>query len=126
MGAGQGWTRLYARVSVGHPPFWEPAQPPTWGPSRVLGYMVSARQVHLPHYLCAAHASTLLSPAPSAPYGNDLLLPDLSDTHGSPSAYVAMAAGSPLQRVRTGPGTFTLHLKHDRNLLGFTAQVSDV
>ena len=65
---------------------------PSWGPSRVQGYMVSARQVHLPHYLCPTHASTLLSPAPSAPYGNDLLLPDLADTHGSPSAYATAAS----------------------------------
>lgn len=56
--------------------------------------MVSARQVHLPHYLCPTHASTLLSPAPSAPYGNDLLLPDLADTHGSPSAYATVASVS--------------------------------
>lgn len=56
--------------------------------------MVSARQVHLPHYLCPAHASTLLSPAPSAPYGNDLLLPDLADMHGSPSAYATSASVS--------------------------------
>lgn len=71
----------------GTPSFLGACSAPSWGPSRVQGYMVSARQVHLPHYLCPAHASTLLSPAPSAPYGNDLLLPDLSDTHGSPSAY---------------------------------------
>lgn len=86
MGAGQGWPEHNARVSVGHRSFWDPAQPPPGGPSRVQGYMVSARQVHLPQYLCPAHASTLLSPAPSAPYGNDLLLPDLADKHGSPSA----------------------------------------
>lgn len=67
---------------------------PSWGPSRVQGCMVSARQVHLPHYLCPTHASTLLSPAPSAPYGNDLLLPDLADTHGSPSAYATTASVS--------------------------------
>lgn len=78
MGAGQGWAEHNARVSVGHRSFWEPAQPPPGGPSGVQGYMVSARQVHLPCYLCPAHASTLLSPAPSAPYGNDLLLPDLA------------------------------------------------
>lgn len=72
--------------------FWEPARPPPGGPSGVQGYMVSARQVHLPRYLCPTHASTLLSPAPSAPYGNDLLLPDPADTHGSPSACSATAA----------------------------------
>lgn len=92
MGAGQGWAEHNARVSVGHRSFWEPAQPPPGGPSGVQGYMVSARQVHLPCYLCPAHASTLLSLAPSAPYGNDLLLPDLADTHGSPSAYSTMAS----------------------------------
>lgn len=97
MGAGQGWAGLNARVSVGHPPFWEPAQPPPGALSGVQGYMVSARQVHLPHYLCSAHASTLLSPAPSAPYGNDLLLPDLADTHGSPSAYATVAPVSSVQ-----------------------------
>lgn len=86
MGAGQAWARLDARLSVGHPSFWERARAPTQGPSGVLSYVVSARQVHLPRYLYAAHASTLVSPAPSAPYGNDRLLPDLSDTHGSPSA----------------------------------------
>lgn len=64
--------------------------------------MVSARQVHLPHYLCPAHASTLLSPAPSAPYGNDLLLPDLADTHGSPSAYATMASVSSVQGFMDG------------------------
>lgn len=94
MGAGQGWAEHNARVSVGHRSFWEPPQPPPGGPSGVQGYMVSARQVHLPCYLCPAHASTLLSPAPSAPYGNDLLLPDLADTHGSPSAYSTMASVS--------------------------------
>lgn len=106
MGAGQGWAGLNARVSVGHPPFWEPAQPPPEGPSRVQGYMVSARQVHLPHYLCPAHASTLLSPAPSAPYGNDLLLPDLADTHGSPSAYATMASVCSALRFMNGRGKF--------------------
>lgn len=72
--------------------FWESARPPPGGPSGMQGYMVSARQVHLPRYLCPTHASTLLSPAPSAAYGNDLLLPDLADTHCSPSAYSATAA----------------------------------
>ena len=75
----------------GTPSFLGASSAPSWGPSRVQGYMVSARQVHLPHYLHPSHASTLLSPAPSAPYGNDLLLPDLADTHGSPSAYANVA-----------------------------------
>lgn len=79
---------------------------PSWGPSRVQGYMVSARQVHLPHYLCPTHASTLLSPAPSAPYGNDLLLPDLADTHGSPSAYATVASVSSVLGFMNGWGEF--------------------
>lgn len=33
MGAGQGWAGLNARVSVGHSPFWEPAQPPPGAPA---------------------------------------------------------------------------------------------
>lgn len=86
MGAGQGWAEHNARVSVGRGSLLGPLP---GVPSRELGYVVSARQVHLPHGLCPAHARSLLSPA-HAPCGNDLLLPDL--THGSPSQGFTKAA----------------------------------
>lgn len=72
--------------------------PPPGGPSGTQGYVVSARQVHLPHCLCPAHASTLLSPAP-APYGNDLLLPDLTHMahlHINPAKPPLASAAHPL------------------------------
>ena len=84
--------RAHCQSVSGTPFFLGACSGPSWCPSRVQEYMVSARQVHLPHYLCPAHASTFLSPAPSAPYGNDLLLPDLADMHGSPSAYATLAS----------------------------------
>lgn len=80
----------------GTPSFLGARSAPSRSPGRVQGYMVSARQVHLPHYLCPAHASALPSPAPPAPYGNDLLLPDLSTTRAPPSAYVTTASVSSL------------------------------
>ena len=91
MGAGQGWAGLNARVSVGHPPFWEPAQPPPGAPAGCRDtWSVQDRSI-CPTTSAPLMPSTLPSPAPSAPYGNDLLLPDLADTHGSPSAYATTA-----------------------------------
>lgn len=78
MGAGQGWAEPGARVSVGRRLFLGAfLGPPPGHASGVQGYMVSARQVHLPRYLLLPlMPAPLPSPAPSAPYGNDLLPPD--------------------------------------------------
>lgn len=78
MGAGQGWAEPGARVSAGRRLFLGAfLGPPPGRPSGVQGYVVSARQVHLPRYLLLPlMPAPLPSPAPSAPYGNDLLPPD--------------------------------------------------
>lgn len=80
----------------GTPSFLGACSAPSWSLSRVQEYMVSARQVHLPRYLCPSSASPFQSPAPLALCGNDLLLPDLACTHGSPSACATMATLSSL------------------------------
>ncbi|TNN59988.1 hypothetical protein EYF80_029830 [Liparis tanakae] len=59
--------RAQCQCLSGTPFFLGACSAPSWGPSRVQGYMVSARQVHLPHYLCPAHASTLPSPSHHPP-----------------------------------------------------------
>lgn len=90
MGAGQGWAGPDARVSVGHPSFWEPAQPPPGAPAGCRNtWSVQDRSI-CPTTSVPLMPAPSLSPAPSAPYGNDLLLPDLADTHGSPSAYATI------------------------------------
>lgn len=83
MGAGQGWAEPGARVSVGRRLFLGAfLGPPPGRASGVQGYMVSARQVHLPRYLLhPPMPAPLPSPAPSAPYGNDLLPPDWPSWH---------------------------------------------